>query len=88
MEGPPSGINLSETQVPRILGVNIATFALACTAIVLRFISRRLSRATLWWDDWLMIPAIVRDEILMQHFIINDCGVDFCRYHVLYLHHL
>lgn len=59
MEGPPAGIDLSETQVPRILGVNIATLALAAIAICLRFLSRRLSRAQFWWDDWLMLPAIV-----------------------------
>ncbi len=66
MNGPPPGVDLSETQVPRILGVNIATFALAVTTIVLRFVSRRLSRAPLWWDDWLMIPAIVSRRIWTQ----------------------
>ena len=59
MNGPPPGIDLAETQVPRILGVNIATFTLAIIAIILRFVSRRISRAPFWWDDWLMIPAIV-----------------------------
>lgn len=88
MEGPPPGIDLSETQVPRILGVNIATYALACVAIVLRFISRRLSRAHLGWDDWLMIPAIVRYETSVQRLIINDSATDFCWYYVFRLNHL
>ena len=56
---PPPGIDLRATQVPRILGVNIATFALAVMAICLRFIARRLTRLPYWWDDWLMLPAIV-----------------------------
>lgn len=60
MEGPPPGLDLSATQVPRILGVNIATFCLAVIAITLRFTARRLTHAAFWWDDWLMIPAIVR----------------------------
>ena len=59
MEGPPPGIDLSETQVPRMLGINISTFVLAVISIILRFVSRRLSRAHFWWDDWLMISAIV-----------------------------
>lgn len=59
MEGPPPGIDLSASQVPRILGVNIATFCLAVFAILLRFTARRLTRAAFWWDDWLMLPAIV-----------------------------
>lgn len=59
MEGPPPGTDLSATQVPRILGVNIATFCLAVIAIFLRFTARRLTHAPFWWDDWLMIPAIL-----------------------------
>ena len=63
MEGPPPGTDLSESQVPRILGVNIATFTLAVVSIVLRFTARRLTHAPFWWDDWLMIPAIVCSAI-------------------------
>lgn len=56
---PPSGVDLQATQVPRILGANIATFTLAVMAVSLRFIARRLTRQAYWWDDWLMLPAIV-----------------------------
>ena len=58
---PPPGLNLAETQVPRILGVNIATYVLAVIAVSLRFVSRRLVRSYLWWDDWLMVLALVCD---------------------------
>ena len=56
---PPPGVDLQDTQVPRILAVNIATFTLAVMAIILRFTARRLTRQPYWWDDWLMLPAIV-----------------------------
>ncbi len=56
---PPPDVDLRDTQVPRILGVNIATFILAVIAISLRFTARRLTRLPYWWDDWLMLPAIV-----------------------------
>ena len=56
---PPPGIDLQDTQVPRILGVNISTYTLAVIAICLRLTARRLTRLPFWWDDWLMLPAIV-----------------------------
>ena len=59
LPSPPPDVDLQDTQVPRILGVNIATFILAVIAISLRFIARRLTRLPYWWDDWLMLPAIV-----------------------------
>ena len=37
----------------------IATWAMALLAVYLRFLARRLSKAGLWCDDWLMIPATV-----------------------------
>lgn len=32
---------------------------LAITAVILRFYSRRVNRAQLWLDDWLMLPALL-----------------------------
>lgn len=83
---PPPGVGLQDTQVPRILGVNIATFTLAVAAISLRFTARRLTHLPFWWDDWLMLPAIV---CLTQYFnfLVNG-GVDSrghrdgCVYHL------
>ncbi|KAL8743054.1 MAG: hypothetical protein Q9190_004555 [Brigantiaea leucoxantha] len=74
MEGPPPGTDLSASQVGRMLGVNIATFCLAVIAIVLRFIARRLTRTALWWDDWLMLPAIVAGQA-MHDIIVVDHGL-------------
>lgn len=56
---PPPDVDLGDTQVSRILAVNIATFMLAVIAISLRFTARRLTSLPHWWDDWLMLPAIV-----------------------------
>ena len=88
MNSPPPGVDLSETQVPRILGVNIATYILALIAINLRFVSRRLSRAPFWWDDWLMIPAIVSYRIATLSKTFIDCNTDFCWHYVLRIHHI
>ncbi|KAL8821621.1 MAG: hypothetical protein Q9223_000364 [Gallowayella weberi] len=87
MEGPPPGTDLSATQVPRILGVNIATFCLAVIAIILRFTARRLTRAAFWWDDWLMIPAIVRRLMSFSDRGTNR-DLDVFRFDVLRVDHL
>ena len=41
------------------IGVDIFLIALTSLALTLRFISRRLSGAGLWWDDWLALAAWV-----------------------------
>ncbi|MCJ1459972.1 hypothetical protein MMC28_010351 [Mycoblastus sanguinarius] len=43
-----------------IRGVIIATWILAVLAVSFRLFARRLSGAGFWWDDWLMVPALVR----------------------------
>ena len=48
---------MSETTL--VQGVLITGWALALTAVCLRFFARRLSKAGFWYDDWLMIPAMV-----------------------------
>lgn len=40
-------------------GIIISTWAIALVAVCLRFLARRLSKAGLWYDDWLMLPATV-----------------------------
>lgn len=49
-------------------GSIIATWAIALIAVCLRFLARRLSKAGLWYDDWLMIPATVS----IPHMIISS----------------
>ena len=46
-------------ELTSLRGVIIATWVMALLAVCLRFLARRLSKAGLWYDDWLMIPATV-----------------------------
>ena len=32
--------------------------------VSLRFVARRLSKTVLWYDDWLIIPATVRQSLV------------------------
>lgn len=85
MEGPPPATDLSASQVPRILGVNIAMFCLAVIAIILRFTARRLTHSVFWWDDWLMLPAIVKYTRFLDRHQTNG-NLAFCRPDVLCVH--
>ena len=37
----------------------LVTWGVAVLALKARILSRAISRAGLWWDDWLLVPAIV-----------------------------
>ena len=45
---------------PLLLGVLITLIALSIIIVALRFLTRRLSGAGYWWDDWLILAALVR----------------------------
>lgn len=57
---PPPGIDLGASQQTEIVGSIVATWVFAVICVALRFFARRISRAGFWWDDWLMIPALVK----------------------------
>ena len=46
-------------EVMSLRAIVVATWAMALIAVCLRFLARRLSKAGLWYDDWLMVPATV-----------------------------
>ncbi|CAF9941740.1 hypothetical protein IMSHALPRED_002872 [Imshaugia aleurites] len=53
------GFNLYDDQGGTIVGTMIALIVLASTFVVLRMTSRCLARAGFWWDDVLMIVALL-----------------------------
>ena len=59
-------------ELTRLAGGIIASWAIALIAVCLRFLARRLTKAGLWYDDWLMIPATVSKRLLYDH-IIDYC---------------
>ena len=64
---PPPGVDLKATQQTEIVGSIIATWVFAVICVALRFFARRISRAGFWWDDWLMIPALVKPLHCLDH---------------------
>ena len=44
---------------PSIEAIQILMIILATSAVALRFIARRASNFGLWWDDWIILAALV-----------------------------
>jgi hypothetical protein len=56
-----------EGRQPLILGVSVVLMALATLSGILRFISRRIMQAGIWWDDWCSLIALVGyGEVLVE----------------------
>ena len=66
-----SEANRSETYQPSIYAAAIITYIVAATAVGLRFIARRLTHAKLWYDDWLVVVALVTHLDLAE--ILKTC---------------
>lgn len=54
------GLDLNANQGPKIIAVSAILIAISTIAVILRFMSRMVSKAGLWWDDWLIVAAMVR----------------------------
>ena len=52
--------HISDNEVPNIIATNAICFPIACTAVLLRFISRRMSKIKYEADDWLIVAGLVR----------------------------
>ena len=56
---PGPGVDLNETQIPRITAASIIFIVISTVTVALRFLARRLSGAGLWWDDWMILAALI-----------------------------
>lgn len=56
---PPAGIDLSENIKSRVIGTDVALLIVATIAVGLRVISRFVSKAPFWWDDWVLGVSLV-----------------------------
>ncbi len=50
---------LNANQGPKVDAIAITCFSLAVAAVFLRFLARILTKASLWWDDWTVLAALV-----------------------------
>ncbi len=53
---------LTEDNSHTLSTVALTLIVLETTAVAVRFLSRYLSKAGFWWDDWLILGALVRQR--------------------------
>ena len=62
----PRPTDLYADQGFKVIIIAVSGCGLAALAVPLRFLSRRISRANLKWDDWMILTAAVGlDSVLM-----------------------
>jgi hypothetical protein len=55
----PDGEDPTANQTPRILGVSITLIVVPTTVVLLRLLARTLSKAGFWWDDFMVLFALL-----------------------------
>lgn len=60
---PVTAAYLAESRQGSLYAADTVTYALAIVAVAFRFWSRRLKRAGLRADDWLILSALVRGDL-------------------------
>lgn len=53
-----------ESRVSDVYGATISLVVAATFAVALRLTARKISAAKYWWDDWILVLALVRTEPL------------------------
>jgi hypothetical protein len=73
---PPPGIDLNESHQSRLYATYSSTYILAVIAVGLRLYCRLgVSKAGLWWDDYIICVALV--WMLILHLSIYIAGILF-----------
>lgn len=66
-----------ETRAPVLYGGTISLQVLSTLVVILRFVARRVAKAGLWWDDWLIVPALVWNISNLSHFLgLQEVGTN------------
>lgn len=56
---PPAGMDVYADQGDRVVSSGIALIVLPTFFVILRFVSRSIANAGLWWDDLLVLLALL-----------------------------
>ena len=80
MESTPKGVHPAGNIQRDIYAAAIVTLSLAVIAVALRFLARRLIRAPIWLDDWLILVALVCSNSLFIPKIIFPRSINNVRF--------
>ena len=76
----PTDLALGANENGRIKGSILTVWALALIGLCLRFVARRMSKAGYWYDDWLLIPAMVCCEIQCDLCLLTRLSLQLRQY--------
>lgn len=71
---------LAQSRVPAIYAAVITVSVLCTIAVALRFLSRRLVKAVLWWDDWTILAALLVEWGLSAVVLYQTADLNFGRH--------
>ena len=58
-------MHISDNAAPSIIAANAICYSIACIAIALRFLSRRVAHIKYEADDWLVVAGLVRSPTML-----------------------
>lgn len=62
----PRGFDINEDKGPHLARICSVMIVISAIAVVLRFLSRRVVKAPLLWDDWVILLAMVRHSTVIE----------------------
>ena len=74
---------LAQSRVPAIYAAVITVSVLCTIAVALRFLCRRLVKAVLWWDDWIILAALLVEWGLSAVLLYETADLNFGRHQEL-----
>lgn len=80
VHGPPTNLSpsfLAQSRVPAIYAAVITVSVLCTIAVALRFLCRRFVKATLWWDDWIILVALLVEWALSAVVLYQTAQLNF-----------
>ena len=63
------GTYFNHSELATVQGITSVTWALALIAVVLRFTARRMSKSGLWYDDYMILIALVQYYHTVKTFV-------------------
>ena len=71
---------LAQSRAPATYAIVITVSALCTVAVALRFLCRRLVKAVLWWDDWIILAALIVEWGLSAVLLYETADLNFGRH--------
>ena len=62
----------TQARVSQVYGGTISLVVAATLAVALRLLARKISAAKFWWDDWILVLALVKIQKATLRLLVQD----------------